>query len=83
VQRPILRVWLMRERSDLRSLRPTELESLQLPVMEFLSQRNTNAPSSPITCSATATLGEAVDLLAKARVHRVWVVVRLPPPPRQ
>jgi CBS domain-containing protein len=62
--------------SDLRSLTPTQLESLQLPVMEFLAQRHTNAPSTPISCSATATVGEAVELLAAARVHRVWVVVR-------
>lgn len=60
--------------SDLRSLTPTQLESLQLPVMEFLAQRHTNAPSTPISCSATATVGEAVELLAAARVHRVWVV---------
>jgi len=62
--------------SDLRSLTPTQLESLQLPVMEFLAQRHTNPPSTPISCSATATVGEAVELLAAARVHRVWVVVR-------
>jgi CBS domain-containing protein len=60
--------------SDLRSLEPTRLQSLQLPVMDFLKQRSSPAPTAPVSCTATATLAEAIDLLVSTHVHRLWVV---------
>jgi len=60
--------------SDLRSLDPTQLESLHLPVMEYLKKRDTSAPKVPLTCVARSTIEEAINLLAEARVHRLWVV---------
>jgi CBS domain-containing protein len=74
--------------SDLRGITSDALPSLLLPIEEFLRRiswkiNNGNEEEveekadklpHPVTCSSRATLGEVLEQIITAKVHRVWVV---------
>jgi len=62
--------------SDIRGIGSSTLRfsSLLLPIGEFLQLEGPDASKAAVTCIATTTFGEAVSLLAKNKIHRLWVV---------
>lgn len=66
--------------SDLRGITSEALPQLLLNVEEFLRKRagsdseSNNRLQHPVTCSSRATIGELLDSIVTAKVHRVWVV---------
>jgi len=60
--------------SDLRGLTAEEVPNLLLPVAEFLKKVHGGKSQSHVTIKKSETLEEIIPLVAKTRVHRVWVL---------
>jgi len=59
--------------SDLRGLSEQTLSALTRPALEFIRATSGRDPMPPVRCLPTDTLEYAMDLVLKAKVHRVWV----------
>eukprot|EP00456_Euglypha_rotunda_P026981 TRINITY_DN2163_c0_g1_i22.p1 TRINITY_DN2163_c0_g1~~TRINITY_DN2163_c0_g1_i22.p1 ORF type:complete len:612 (+),score=106.94 TRINITY_DN2163_c0_g1_i22:120-1955(+) len=60
--------------SDLRGISSEDVPDLLLSVEEFLKKVHGGKIPKPITIKKDDTLADIIPLIAKARVHRVWVV---------
>jgi 5'-AMP-activated protein kinase regulatory gamma subunit len=59
--------------SDLRGINDETLNTLTLPVREFLDKVQRKAPASPVRCSPDEKLDTVIDRLIQSRVHRLWI----------
>jgi len=60
--------------SDLRGLSDETLAAITRPSLEFIQSANQGrAPMGPVSCTPSDTLETAMDLVVRARVHRVWI----------
>jgi len=59
--------------SDLRGLSEQTLSALTRPALEFIKVTSGKDPLPPVRCMPSDTLEYAMDLVLRARVHRVWV----------
>jgi CBS domain-containing protein len=64
--------------SDLRGMSAARVPTINLPVFEFLEtvpRRNQDLKADQIrTISKTATVEQAINLLVKSKLHRLWIV---------